>query len=416
MATRSSEGAPGAADAPRQPPGRGPRGRAALRGRSVRTREFVPGETNVPVAGRVIGAPELEALTDASLDGWLTEGRFAREFSEAFAQGGGPLASAAGRLGIPGQPAGRGRHHLAPTRAAAAAGRRGDHPALGFSTTVGPLYQYGLVPVYVDVELDTFNPSLETIAAAISERTRAILVAHCLGNPFDVEGVAELCREHDLVLIEDCCDALGSTSAGSRWARFGQAATFSFYPAHHMTMGEGGAVVADDPIWLRALGSLREWGRDCWCPPGRERRLRPAIRRAASASCPPDSTTSTSSRTWGSTSRSRTCRRRSASPSSSASRASARAAAHNFARLQARSARSRTGSCSRARSRGRSLLVRLPVHTPRRQLGRAPRPPALPARAQDRQPPDARRQPHSAAGFPRPGAPHRRRRSTTPIA
>jgi CDP-6-deoxy-D-xylo-4-hexulose-3-dehydrase len=120
----------------------------------------------------------------------------------------------------------------------------------------------------VDVELDTLNPTLESIRAAIGDKTRAIVMAHCLGNPFDVEGVAALCREHDLFLIEDCCDALGSIYAGRQVGTFGDVATFSFYPAHHMTMGEGGGVAADDPTWLRALGSLREWGRDCFCPPG----------------------------------------------------------------------------------------------------------------------------------------------------
>ncbi|HEU0024047.1 MAG TPA: lipopolysaccharide biosynthesis protein RfbH [Thermoleophilaceae bacterium] len=231
-------------------------------------REFVPGETPVPVAGRVIGAPELEALTDASLDGWLTEGRFARAFSEAFAKEVGRshalLVGSGSQANLLAVAATTSHLHERPLMP-------GDEvitPALGFSTTVGPLYQYGLVPVYVDVDLETFNPTLDAIAAAIGDRTRAILVAHCLGNPFDADGVAELCREHDLMLIEDCCDALGSSYGGRPVGTFGEAATFSFYPAHHMTMGEGGAVAADDPTWVRALGSLREWGRDCWCPPG----------------------------------------------------------------------------------------------------------------------------------------------------
>ena len=268
MATRSSAGTPGTGgrlDALRAD------ALAAVRRyaeEALVQPEFVPGETNVPVAGRVIGPPELEALTDASLDGWLTEGRFAREFSAAFAQEVGRsqtlLVGSGSQANLLAVAATTSHLHERPLQP-------GDEvitPALGFSTTVGPLYQYGLVPVYVDVELDTLNPTLESIAAAIGERTRAVLIAHCLGNPFDAEGVAELCREHDLVLIEDCCDALGSTYAGRKVGSFGQAATFSFYPAHHMTMGEGGAVVADDPTWIRALGSLREWGRDCWCPPG----------------------------------------------------------------------------------------------------------------------------------------------------
>ena len=231
-------------------------------------REFIPGETNVPVGGRVIGPPELEALADASLDGWLTEGRFAREFTAEFAKvvnrSQSFLVGSGSQANLLAVAATTSHLHERPLKP-------GDEvitPALGFSTTVGPLYQYGLVPVYVDVELDTFNPTVDAIAAAVSDRTRAILIAHCLGNPFDVEAVAELCREHDLVLIEDCCDALGSHWAGRPVGSFGEAATFSFYPAHHMTTGESGAVVADDPTWLRAIGSLREWGRDCWCPPG----------------------------------------------------------------------------------------------------------------------------------------------------
>jgi CDP-6-deoxy-D-xylo-4-hexulose-3-dehydrase len=141
-------------------------------------------------------------------------------------------------------------------------------PALGFSTTLAPIYQQGLVPVFVDVEVETLNPSLEAFAEAIGQRTRAVMAAHCLGNPFDAAGLAELCEERGLVLIEDCCDALGSTLGGRPVGTFGQVATYSFYPAHHMTTGEGGAVCADDAAWVRALGSLREWGRDCWCPTG----------------------------------------------------------------------------------------------------------------------------------------------------
>jgi CDP-6-deoxy-D-xylo-4-hexulose-3-dehydrase len=141
-------------------------------------------------------------------------------------------------------------------------------PAVGFSTTVAPLYQHGLRPVYVDVEPDTYNPSLDAVAAAIGPRTRGILMAHCLGNPFDGPGVERLAAEHGLVLIEDCCDALGSRIGGRTTGTFGAAATYSFYPAHHMTTGEGGAVATSDRAWARAVASLREWGRDCWCPPG----------------------------------------------------------------------------------------------------------------------------------------------------
>jgi CDP-6-deoxy-D-xylo-4-hexulose-3-dehydrase len=231
-------------------------------------RPFVRGETTVPVAAKVIGAPELEALVDASLDGWLTEGRFAQRFGPAFARAAGRehallvgSGSQANLLAV----AAAGSHlHELPLR-------RGDEvitPALGFSTTVNPIYQQGLVPVYVDVEPDTLNPTLEAFADALSDRTRAVVAAHCLGNPYDGARLAALCAERDLVLIEDCCDALGSTLGGRLVGTFGQLGTYSFYPPHHMTTGEGGAVVADDPTWVRALGSLREWGRDCWCPTG----------------------------------------------------------------------------------------------------------------------------------------------------
>jgi CDP-6-deoxy-D-xylo-4-hexulose-3-dehydrase len=229
---------------------------------------FVRGKTTVPVAAKVIGPPELEAVVDASLDGWFTEGRFAQRFAPAFARAAGRehallvgSGSQANLLAV----AAAGSHlHERPLL-------RGDEvvtPALGFSTTVSPIYQQGLVPVYVDVEADTLNPSLEAFANALSARTRAIVAAHCLGNPYDAAGLAALCAERDLVLIEDCCDALGSTLGGRLVGTFGQLATYSFYPAHHMTTGEGGAVAADDPTWVRALGSLREWGRDCWCPTG----------------------------------------------------------------------------------------------------------------------------------------------------
>lgn len=229
---------------------------------------FVPGETTVPVGGRVIGAPEAEALVDASLDGWLTEGRWAERFRAG-------LRQALGRPGVALVGSGSQANLLA------IAGLRshllerplepGDEvvtPAVGFPTTVNPIYQHGLRPVYVDVEPDTLNPSAEAIAAAIGPRTRAIVAAHCLGNPFDATAVAALCDEHGLELIEDCCDALGSLYAGRRCGTFGSASTYSFYPAHHMTTGEGGAVGTSGEGWTRAVASLREWGRDCWCPPG----------------------------------------------------------------------------------------------------------------------------------------------------
>ena len=229
---------------------------------------FVPGESGVSVAGKVIGAPELGALVDAALDGWLTEGRFADEFrarlAEVTERPHVALVGSGSQANLLAVAASRSHLHERPL----AAGDEVITPAVGFPTTVAPLYQHGLRPVYVDIEAATYNPSLEAFAAAIGPHTRAILAAHCLGNPFDGPGLEALCREHDLVLIEDCCDALGSRIGGRLTGTFGHAATYSFYPAHHMTTGEGGAVTTAGETWARAVASLREWGRDCWCPPG----------------------------------------------------------------------------------------------------------------------------------------------------
>ena len=229
---------------------------------------FEPGQTPVRVAGRVIGGAEIASLVEAALDGWLTEGRFAERFGVEFAR-------VAGRERAILAGSGSQANTLALAAACSPLVERPLEPgdevvtaALGFPTTVSPIYQQGLRPVYVDVELDTLNPSLEAIADAIGPDTRAVFIAHCLGNPYDAAGLAELCAERGLVLMEDCCDALGSTLHGQRLGTFGSAATYSFYPGHHMPTGEGGAVCVDDLAWFRALNSLREWGRDCWCPPG----------------------------------------------------------------------------------------------------------------------------------------------------
>jgi CDP-4-dehydro-6-deoxyglucose reductase, E1 len=229
---------------------------------------FEPGRSSVPVAAKVVDGADLVALADAVLDGWLTEGRFARAFSEAFAEEAGRrhavLVGSGSQANLLATAAACSHLHERPLQ-------RGDEvltAAIGFPTTVAPLYQQGLVPVYVDVEPDTYNPSLDSLAAAIGPHTRAVVLAHTLGNPFDAPGLAELCREHELLLVEDVCDALGSRIGGRAAGTFGHAATYSFYPAHHMTTGEGGAVTCDDDTWHRALTSLREWGRDCWCAPG----------------------------------------------------------------------------------------------------------------------------------------------------
>lgn len=235
------------------------------------SRDFVPGRTPVPPSGKVIGARELELLVDASLDGWLTTGRF----NDAFER----------RLG-----AFLGRRHVRTTNSGSSANllamsaltshlledralRPGDEVitvAAGFPTTVNPILQNGLVPVFVDVTLPTYNIDPERIEAAVSPRTRAIMIAHTLGNPFDLDAVMEVARRHNLWVVEDCCDALGATYRDRKVGTFGHVGTLSFYPAHHITMGEGGAVFTDDDKLRRAIESIRDWGRDCYCAPGKE--------------------------------------------------------------------------------------------------------------------------------------------------
>ncbi|MEI7559147.1 MAG: lipopolysaccharide biosynthesis protein RfbH [Actinomycetes bacterium] len=231
-------------------------------------RQFVAGQTTVSVGEKVIGPPELENAVSAVLDAWLTEGQWAERFRAGLPKATGRPANAivgsgsqANLLAISAL-----RSHLIESPL-----KPGDEvitPAVGFPTTVNPIYQQGLIPVYVDVEADTLNPTVEMIEAAIGPKTKAIVAAHCLGNPFDALAVESLCEERGLHLIEDCCDALGSELGGRRVGTFGKASTYSFYPAHHMTTGEGGAVGTEDSGWTRAVASLREWGRDCYCPPG----------------------------------------------------------------------------------------------------------------------------------------------------
>ena len=231
--------------------------------------EFVPGESQVSVAGKVIGAPELRTLVDAALDGWLTEGRYAVDFrarlAEVTERPHVHLVGSGSQANLLAVAASRSHLHERPLQP-------GDEvitPAVGFPTTVAPLYQHGLRPVYVDVEPDTYNPSLEQFANAIGPRTRGDPRRPLPRQPVRRRRASRRCaREHDLILIEDCCDALGSRIGGRLAGTFGVAATYSFYPAHHMTTGEGGAIATDDETWARAIGSLREWGRDCWCPTG----------------------------------------------------------------------------------------------------------------------------------------------------
>ena len=234
-------------------------------------RPFVPGESPVPVSGRVFGASDVQHLVDAGLDFWLTTGRFAAQFERRFAKVMGARhamlcnsGSSANLLAV---------SALTSPALDDAALRPGDEVitvAAGFPTTVNPLLQNGLVPVFVDVELPSYGIDTSQLEAARSAKTRAIMVAHTLGNPYDVAAVSDFARRHGLFLVEDCCDAVGATFDGRGVGTFGDLATVSFYPAHHITMGEGGCVLAHEPRFKRIVESFRDWGRDCWCDPGKE--------------------------------------------------------------------------------------------------------------------------------------------------
>ena len=230
---------------------------------------FEPGETYIPCTGKIMAEQDLRFLLDASLDLWLTTGRYATRFEAALAARFGVRHA---RLTVSGSAA----NLLAFSALTSwklherriAPGSEVITVAAGFPTTVAPIIQNRCVPVFVDVDLETANAIPERIAAAIGPRTRAVMLAHTLGNPFDLAAIGALCRDHKLYLIEDCCDALGATFAGRHVGGFGDLATISFYPAHHITMGEGGAVLTRRKSLATLVESFRDWGRDCWCAPG----------------------------------------------------------------------------------------------------------------------------------------------------
>ena len=236
---------------------------------SNKQNSFHPGITAVPPSGKVIGDRELRFLAESVLDGWFTAGRFNNQFEIK-------LASYLGLKKVITTNSGSSANLLALTALTSPKlGNKRLSPgdevitvAAGFPTTVNPIIQNGSVPVFVDVGLPHYNVDVDLIETALSEKTRAIILAHTLGNPFDAAKVREIADEHNLWLIEDCCDALGSTFQGKKVASFGDIATFSFYPAHHITMGEGGAVATDSPRLKKIIESFRDWGRDCYCEPG----------------------------------------------------------------------------------------------------------------------------------------------------
>ncbi|WP_264078248.1 lipopolysaccharide biosynthesis protein RfbH [Mycobacterium stomatepiae] len=242
------------------------------------TSEFVPGVTPVPVSGKVLDPEDFAALVDASLDGWLTAGRFHPLFERALARyvgargaifvNSGSSANLVALSALTSPKLGQykkrfGKRPLEP----------GDEVltvASGFPTTVNPIIQNGMRPVVVDIELGTYDAIPDRLREAVSPKTRAIMMAHTLGNPFDLDTVQELCDKHGLWLVEDSCDALGSTYDGKRTGSFGDTATVSFYPAHHITTGEGGAVFVKSALVRKQAESFRDWGRDCYCAPGND--------------------------------------------------------------------------------------------------------------------------------------------------
>jgi CDP-6-deoxy-D-xylo-4-hexulose-3-dehydrase len=230
---------------------------------------FEPGVTPVPVSGKVLDESDFVSLVDSSLDGWLTAGRhtegFERELAKYVGVRGAKFVNSGSSANLVALSA------LTSPKLGPKALKAGDEVvtvAMGFPTTVNPIIQNGLKPVVVDVELGTYDAIGEQLTAAIGPKTRAIMMAHALGNPFNLDLVQELCKKHDLWLVEDSCDALGSTYRGQRTGSFGDTATVSFYPAHHITTGEGGAVFFKSPLVMRQVESFRDWGRDCYCETG----------------------------------------------------------------------------------------------------------------------------------------------------
>ena len=232
---------------------------------------FVAGSSPIPVSGRVFDDDDIAKLVDSSLDFWLTTGRFAAQFEREFAK----------RMGL--------RHCLLVNSGSSAnlvafsaltSPKLGDRQILpgdevittatGFPTTVNPAIQYGAVPVFLDVDVPTYNVDVSLLEEALSPKTKAVMVAHTLGNPFDLATITDFCRRNGLWLIEDCCDAVGARYDGKPVGTFGDLATVSFYPAHHITMGEGGAVLCNQGAIKVLAESFRDWGRDCWCEPGKD--------------------------------------------------------------------------------------------------------------------------------------------------
>lgn len=232
---------------------------------------FEPEHTAIPPSGKLIGAEELKNMVDASLDGWLTTGRFNEQFEKKLAEFIGVSHAITVNSGSSANLVAFST--LTSSRLGDRAIKHGDEVigvAAGFPTTVNPIIQFGAIPVFVDVDKNTHNIDVSKIEAAITPKTKAIMLAHSLGNPFNLDVVTMLCKKYSLWLVEDCCDALGTTYNGQMVGTFGDIGTLSFYPAHHITMGEGGAVFTNNVELKQIAESFRDWGRDCYCPPGKD--------------------------------------------------------------------------------------------------------------------------------------------------
>ena len=232
---------------------------------------IIPGVDYIPVTGKVLDADDLLLGVDAMMDGWLTAGRFAGQFERDLARYFGSRFSLLVNSGSSANLVAF--YALTSPKLKERALKPGDEVitvAAGFPTTVNPIVQYGCIPVFIDIDIPTYNIKVELIESAITPKTKAIMFAHTLGNPFNLAVVTEIAKKHNLWLIEDDCDSLGATYNGQKTGTFGDLATLSFYPAHHITMGEGGAVLINNASLKKVAESFRDWGRDCWCEPGKD--------------------------------------------------------------------------------------------------------------------------------------------------
>jgi CDP-6-deoxy-D-xylo-4-hexulose-3-dehydrase len=232
---------------------------------------IIPGENYIPVTGKVLDEDDILLSVDSALDAWLTAGRFANQFEHQFAEYFGAKKALLVNSGSSANLVAF--YALTSPKLGERAIKPGDEVitvAAGFPTTINPMIQFGAVPVFVDVDIATHNVKSDLIEAAISSKTKAIMIAHSLGNPFDLDEVIRVAKKYNLWVVEDDCDSLGATYRGQKTGTFGDISTFSFYPAHHITMGEGGAVVINNPELAKIAESFRDWGRDCYCEPGKD--------------------------------------------------------------------------------------------------------------------------------------------------